>query len=233
MLAVTAALLLAAAPSTAGALLASPPGFLKGDGAHEKGDNPCGMKPPRVLVRFGKAGALEVAQVAAWSKLFDAEPEVRRACVTAPVSELALLLRAKGVPSARRELPWVGCVDAHAEFALQVRRVRFAGGEGLLFVTEQFIESVLASNEGLVAMFQGFSDDGKIWVGGNFGVRAKGLRDAPTDLVRDDAAYRKAMAADADMLAKLAPGDFEPSLDAIAAAIANLDLKALAAKLAR
>jgi hypothetical protein len=228
-----AVLLLAGDPPAARALVAGPPELVKVDWVHQKGDNPCGTEPTRVVVRFGKAGELEVAHVAAWAKMFDADPEVRRACVTAPVAELARLLRSKGVPPPGRTLPWVGCVDATAYFTVQVRRVRFAGGEGILFVTQRFIEDVTTSNSGLEALFQGFSDDGKTWVGGTFGVRAKGLRDKGVDLLRDPAAFKATVAADGEMLAKLAPGDFEPSLDSIAAVIGGIDLKSLAAMLAR
>ena len=87
-----------------------------------------------------------------------------------------------------------------------------------------FIEPVLTSNQGLEAVFQGLTDDGKTWVGGSFRLRAKGLRDDGGDLVKDRAAYRKALAADAEALSKLTAADFEPNLDAVTAAIGKLEL---------
>jgi hypothetical protein len=197
---------------------------VKEDGALAKGDNPSGMMPARLSIQFGRSGRLAIVEIAAWERAFDAEPEVRRACVTGPVAELAGLLRARGGRAALGLMPMVGCVDASGYFTLQVRRVRFRGGEGFLFVTERTQEPILASNEGLVAMFQGLTDDGRTWVGGEVGVRARGLRDKADGLIDDQAVLAKAIAADAAMLAKLGPSDFEPNLDEIAEAIARLQL---------
>lgn len=190
----------------------------------EKTNKPSGLMPAHHAVTVAEKGRIDFVPVAAWEKLFAVEPRTAKDCVTVPIAALKKALAAKAAPPADKELLLAGCPDASAGFTLHVRRVKFKGGQGLLYVTQFFIENVLTSNAGLDAMFQGLSDDGKMWVGGAVPLRAKGLRDDGGDLQKDPAAYKKQIAADAAMLAKLQPGDFTPSLDALAAELATLEL---------
>jgi hypothetical protein len=180
--------------------------------------------PTHQSISFGQDSRVDVVPIAAWQKLFEVEPTTQRYCVMAPIAGLRKLLKLKGLPPPNQELKMTGCPDASAAFTLHARRVRFGKGDGFLYVTEFFIEPVLTSNSGLQAVFQGLTDDGKTWVGGAFPLKAKGLRDDGGDLIHDQAAYKKALAADAAMLSKLTPKAFEPDLDSIAAAIGKVEM---------
>ena len=190
----------------------------------EKSNKPSGLRPAHHAVTIAEKGRIAFVPIAAWEQLFAVEPRTAKACVTAPIAALKKALAAKVLPPADKEIPFAGCPDASAGFTVQVRRVKFKGGQGLLYVTQFFIENVLTSNGGLEATFQGLSDDGKTWVGGAVPVRAKGLRDDGGDLQRNGAAYKQQIAADGAMLAKLQPADFTPSLDALAAELETLQL---------
>jgi hypothetical protein len=162
--------------------------------------------------------------VPAWEKLFAAEPKTVEACVTRPASALKKAVKAKGLPPVNQELPLVGCPDSSAPFTVQARHLRIGKVDGLLYVTQPFIEDVLTSNAGLQAWFQGLSEDGKTYVVGAFKVKAKGLRDDGGDLVKDAAKLKKQLADDAAMLGKLKADEYEPSLDALAAALGKVQL---------
>lgn len=190
----------------------------------EKTNKPSGLMPEHQRVAVAPYGKLDVVPFAAWEKLFAVEPKTQAICVKEPAAALKKALKTKGLPAANKELTLVGCLDATAPFTVQARRVRIGKVEGILFVTQHFIEDVLTSNEGLHAWFQGLSDDGKTYVVGGFKLKAKGLRDSGGELQKDAAAYKKALADDAAMLAKLKPADFEPDLDALAAALAKVQL---------
>jgi hypothetical protein len=189
--------------------------------AFEKGNKPEGLMPEHQRVTVDGFGKLDVVDLAAWEKHFAAEPKVAAACVTKPAGDLKKALKGKGVP---KDSPMLGCPDATAPFTVQARRVKVGKVEGFLFVTEHFIEDVLASNQGLTALFQGVSADGKTYVVGSVKVKAKGLRDDPGELQKDPAYYKKQMAADAAMIGKLKPDDFEPNLDTLAAALGKAQL---------
>jgi hypothetical protein len=187
----------------------------------EKTNKPSGLMPEHQRVAAGEFGKLDIVSLPTWEKLFAVEPKTAATCVTQPAAALQKALKSKGLP---KSLEVVGCPDAVAPFTVQVRRVRIGKVEGFLFVSQLFIEDVLTSNQGLDAWFQGLSDDGKTYVVGSFKVKAKGLRDDGGDLVKDAAAYKKQIAADAAMLAKLKPDEFTPSLDALASALAKVQL---------
>ncbi|MGC4121492.1 MAG: hypothetical protein QM765_44340 [Myxococcales bacterium] len=189
--------------------------------AFEKGDKPEGLMPEHRRVSVEGFGKLDVVDLAAWERHFAAEPKVAGQCVTKPAGDLKNALKGEGVP---KDSPLLGCPDAVAPFTVQARRVKAGKVEGFLFVTEHFIEDVLPSNQGLTALFQGVSADGKTYVVGSVKVKAKGLRDEPGDLQKDAAAYKKQLAADAAMLGKLGPEDFEPNLDTLSAALGKAQL---------
>jgi hypothetical protein len=190
----------------------------------EKTNKPSGLMPEHQRMSVPGFGKLDVVDVAAWEKLFAVEPKTKDACVTKPVAELKKALKAKAVPPPDRELPTLGCLDAGAAFTVQARRVRIGKVDGLLYVTQWFIEPVLTSNQELYAWFQGLSADGKTYVVGSVRVKAKGLRDDGGPLQKDEAALKKQLADDAAMLAKLKPADFEPDLDALAKALEKAQL---------
>jgi hypothetical protein len=179
--------------------------------------------PARVRLVFDTRGALELVPIAAWEKLYAVEPRTARVCVSEPIAALKKALERRALPAAERELAFAGCPDATAPFTLRARRVQFKGGEGFLYVTDFFTESVDASNDRLVAAFQGLSADGRLWVGGTFELDARGLRETSAEL-RSKAAFQSALRRDAAFLSKLPEDAFEPSLSAIAAAIAGIDV---------
>lgn len=190
----------------------------------EKTNKPSGLMPEHVRVPVPGFGKLDVVSIPKWEKLFAAEPKTGEQCVTQPAAALKKALAAKGLPAPAKELTLLGCLDETAPFTVQARRVRLGKVEGFLFVTQLFVEDVLTSNQGLQTWYQGLSADGKTYVVGGFKLKAKGLRDDGGPLQKDAAAYRTAIDADAAMLAKLEPSDFEPNLDALAAALAKVQL---------
>lgn len=190
----------------------------------EKTNKPSGLMPEHLRVAAPGFGKLDLVTISDWEKLFAVEPKTKAACVTAPVAALKKALKSKALPPVDKELAMPGCLDSSAPFTVQARRVRLGKVEGFLFVTEQLIEDVLISNGGLQAWFVGLSDDGKTYVVGSTNVKAKGLRDDGGDLQRDPAAYKKAIAQDTAMLAKLNGSDFEPSLDVLATELAKVTL---------
>ncbi|MBL8950622.1 MAG: hypothetical protein JNK82_07595 [Myxococcaceae bacterium] len=190
----------------------------------EKTNKPSGLMPEHQRVTVPDFGKLDVVNVAAWEKLFAVEPKTKDACVTKSAADLKKALKAKGVPAANKELPTLGCLDATSYFTVQARRVKMGKAEGLLYVTQWFIEPTLTSNRELQAWFQGFTADGKTYVVGSVPVKAKGLRDDGGPLVNDTAAYQKQLDEDASMLGKLGAADFEPNLDTLAKALEKAQL---------
>lgn len=192
--------------------------------AFEKTNKPSGLMPEHQRVTVPGFGKLDVVNVAAWEKLFAAEPKTKDGCVTKPAADLKKALKARGLPAQDKELPTLGCLDASAWFTVQARRVRIGKIEGFFYVTQWMIEPVLSSNADLHGWFQGLSDDGKTYVVGSVKVKAKGLRDEGGPLQKDEAAYKKQLADDTAMLAKLKPADFEPDLDALAKSLEKAQL---------
>lgn len=188
----------------------------------EATNKPSGMMPAHTRIKFPK-GAIDLVNIAAWEKLFEVEPKTAKGCVTDPIAAFKKLLKSKALPPKDKEVPFASCPDASQSFVVQPRRVKFKGGEGLLWVTEFSIEPVLPSNTTLEAVFQGLTTDGKTWVGGAFKLEAKGLRADGGELVKDGKALMKQVTADAAMLSKLKAADFTPDLDALAAALGKLD----------
>jgi len=193
----------------------------------EKGFKPSGLMPDHWSLAFMmKRGHVDFVPVGAWEKTFAADPKTAAVCVTTPVAALKKALAAGTPPPEDHELPYAGCLDESAPFTVQARRVKFPGGQALLYVTHPFEEEVLASNERLEARFEGLTDDGKTWLGGAVPVRAKGFRDKEGGLV-DKATLARQVKADAQLLARLKPSDFTPSLDAIADELSKLQLPAM------
>jgi hypothetical protein len=205
------------------ALLSQAPETVPG-AQFEKTNKPSGLMPEHLRVPVEGFGKLDVVSVPAWEKLFAVDPKTVETCVTRPVAALKKALKAKGAPVANQELLLVGCPDSSAPFTVQARHLRIGKVDGLLYVTQLFIEDVLTSNSGLQAWFQGLSDDGKTYVVGAFKVKAKGLRDDAGELAKDAAKLKKQIAEDAAMLGKLKADEYEPSLDALAAGLGRVQL---------
>lgn len=189
----------------------------------EPGDKPSGMMPEHWTQPFLKAGTVDFVPIAAWKQVFVKGPAGAVGCVEKPIEALKKALAASALPRRDQELLVPGCDDPSHPFTVQARRVKLHGGQVLLYVTQGFVEPVLASNWGLEARFEGLTDDGKTWVGGVVPVHAKGLRDEGPE-IRDQKELLRQSRADVELLAKLKPSDFTPSLDAIAAEVARLEL---------
>jgi hypothetical protein len=76
------------------------------------------------------------------------------------------------------ELPFLPFVDAHQSLWVHLKRVDFAGGKGIAFVTQYVFEPIPINNQGLTWIYQGLTDDGGTYVLATFPVRSSVASDA-------------------------------------------------------
>lgn len=87
-------------------------------------------------------------------------------------------------PVTRKDLPGLHFYDAHQTILARFKRVSFKNGKGIFYLTQysQDCASII-NNQGLTAIFQGLTDDGKYYLFGTFPVYLDGLPDQFTEKV--------------------------------------------------
>lgn len=112
--------------------------------------------------------------VDAYLRIFDPEqkpsPEVR--------AEFDLIKSLSEKPASYqpgKPLPFVPFIDASQNVTVGFKPLAFANGKGFRFVTQYDIEKALLNENQLVYIFQGITDDGKIYVLATFPIGLEGL----------------------------------------------------------
>jgi hypothetical protein len=143
-----------------------------------------------------------------------------------------------GIASASR-IPFLPFVDASQTFWVHLKRVDFAGGKGVAFVTQYDIEPSVVSNYGLTWIYQGVSDDGRNYVLATFPIRSsiasddddpikphRGYRPPQTfgEIEANQKAYEAYVAGVRKDLEAASPSKFEPDLGLLEKLIGSLRL---------
>lgn len=168
-----------------------------------------------------RKGSVTVVELAAFRELFRLAPSARASCVERPLKALRRALRDPARAGELSTRP-MSCPDASAAFALHPRRVEFAGGAGVLYLTQWMIESVSPSNEGLELVFEGLTRDERYWVHVAVPVRLTGFIEGEGALELDPRRARARDRAAERLAVRLGPAALTPTLEQVEALVRSL-----------
>jgi hypothetical protein len=128
--------------------------------------------------------------------------------------------------STKGELPVLPTLNSTQDLRGQVKPLAFQGGRGLRFITRYSQEVARVVNPGVFYTFQGFTDDGSLYVAAFFPLYVPFLPDQIQDEDWDafNQGYQDYMANIASQLERLDPDDFEPSLESLDALISSMTI---------
>lgn len=199
-------------------------------------------KHRRFTFRIAKAGwdegSIEIYPVKDFPEMFAVDPyQVAR--IKKELGELRKLLKDK-THRFEGQIPYIPFIDASQSFQSKVQHFEFNEGKGVIFVTYWNTEMALVSNEHLMYIFAGLTNDDKYYVTAEMPISVKFLPETSTEEfegyhtqflyedyeTRDSIKprYRKYIQSISDRIEKLDSNEFRPQLKYFEELISSLKI---------